>query len=109
AEVSLAYSNSGRRRLPGVHIENATIRRYEDRTIVETDAEGRFSLLREPDAEGAHFAVIVVHPDLFAEVDREAFEAEPTITARPWGRIEGVARIGDGPARGMEVGYLGNR
>ena len=38
-----------------------------------------------------------------------AFEANPAITARPWGRIEGVARIGDGPASGAEMTQFADR
>jgi protocatechuate 3,4-dioxygenase beta subunit len=74
-----------------------------------TDAEGRFQLPREPGLAAQYFALIVVHPDFFAEVPRAAFDADPTIVARPWGRIEGIARRGTLPAAGARINYIADR
>ena len=109
AEVALTYPLGGRDRLPTVHIEDGKIRPSQDQTIVKTDAQGRFSSTREPDPAGQHYAVVVVHPDYYAEVNRAAFEADHPITTKPWGRIEGVARVGGKPASGAEIRHFADR
>jgi beta-lactamase regulating signal transducer with metallopeptidase domain/protocatechuate 3,4-dioxygenase beta subunit/peroxiredoxin len=110
AEVVVTYPlTGGPVRLPTVHIEDGRLTLGQDQESVKTDAEGRFSLTREPDPAGRYFAVVVVHPDFYAEADRAAFEADPTITARPWGRVEGVAFVGGKPSAGGEVRYFADR
>jgi hypothetical protein len=96
-------------RLPIVSIENGMIRPHEGQLIVKTDAKGRFSLAREPDPDGRYYAIVVVHPGFYAEVNRPAFEADSTIATRPWGRVEGVVWIGGKPAGGEEIRYYGDR
>jgi beta-lactamase regulating signal transducer with metallopeptidase domain/thiol-disulfide isomerase/thioredoxin/protocatechuate 3,4-dioxygenase beta subunit len=108
AEVVITYG-LGRERLPTVHIANGKIQPREDQPIVKTDARGRFTLGREPDPAGKYFAVVVVHPEFYTEVDRPALEADSTIIARPWGRVDGVARFGTRPAAGAEVRYSNDR
>ncbi len=109
AEVALTYPSAGRNRLPVIHMEDGKIRPSQDQTIVKTDAQGRFSTTREPDPAGQHYAVVVVHPDSYAEVNRAAFAADPSITAKPWGRIEGVARVGSKPVGGADIRYYADR
>ncbi|MEO6808876.1 MAG: carboxypeptidase regulatory-like domain-containing protein, partial [Isosphaeraceae bacterium] len=108
AEVMVTYPNQAMSRLPNLQLENGTIQPFPDRTIVKTDAQGRFSMTREPDPKGQYYAVVVVHPDAFAKVDRAAFEADSTIIANPWGRIEGVARVGSKLASGAAIRYYGD-
>ncbi len=95
--------------LPTVHIENGTLMRSGNPPIVQTDRHGRFRTEREPDPDRKYWAVVVVHPEFFAEINRPAFEAKATITARPWGRVEGFARIGDKPTVGVTIEYRGDR
>ncbi|WP_422923892.1 carboxypeptidase regulatory-like domain-containing protein [Singulisphaera sp. PoT] len=110
AEVAITYPMTSRRdRLPTVHIQDGKLQTQGDLAIVKTDAAGRFHLIREPDPAGRYFAVVVVHPRFFAEVDRAAFEANATIVAKPWGRIEGVARIGSKPASGATIRSFADR
>lgn len=114
ADVAIAYPlTGGPNRLPSVHITNGRLRPDASPTMTtptaRTDAQGRFSLTREPDPGGRYFAVVVVHPECCAEVGRAAFEADPTIRAKPWGRVEGVARIGGKPAAGAAIRYFADR
>ncbi|MFO0891524.1 MAG: carboxypeptidase regulatory-like domain-containing protein [Isosphaeraceae bacterium] len=105
AEVAITYPmrDDEIERLPYVSIRNGKLIRQGSLAVAQTDAEGRFRLERESDPEGKSFAVVVVHPDFFAEANRSAIEANPVITARLWGRIEGEARVGPGPAAGAFI------
>ncbi len=104
AAVAITYPLTDQRnQSPPVHIRNGTLEVIRGIKSTRTDASGRFRLTREPDPAGRYFAVVVVHPEYYAEADRAAFEADPTIRANPWGRIEGVARAGSQPAAGAVV------
>ncbi len=110
AQVTLTYplgAHPGRERF--VRIKNGKLAPIQPMTTATTDVQGRFSLTREPDPGGRSFAIVVIHSDFYAEVDRTAFEANPTITARHWGRIEGVARVRGEPAPGASICYFGDR
>ena len=109
AEVVLSYPLGGRSRLPNVHLAAGKIQPQQEQVTTKTDAEGRFTLYREEDPAGKHYAVVVVHPDFYAEAQAVDFEADRTITARPWGRIEGVAWIGSQPAAGVQVRTFSDR
>ena len=110
AEVAVTYPISGgRNRLPHVQLKDGKIQANELLNVVKTEADGSFSLTREPDPEGQYFAVIVAHPDAYAEVGRAGFEAEPTIVAQPWGRIEGRATVRGKPVPGASVQYFADR
>ena len=110
AAVTLAYPLVTQpRRMQWVMIRNGELQRNARLTITQTDAAGRFSLVREPDPEGKDFAVVIVHPDFYAEVGRTTFEANSTITAKPWGRVEGAVEIRGQPAAGASVRYFTDR
>ena len=110
AEVAITYPNTGRPdRFPVAIGDGKLNQLIEPKRKSTTDASGQFRLDREPDPEGRDFSVVVVHPDFFAEADRRAFEASPTIQARPWGRIEGMARVGSKPAAGVSIICLSDR
>lgn len=110
AEVAIAYPLTGpRERLPTVRIHNGTLQADPPLATTKTDASGRFSLSREPYSEVQSYAVVVVHPEFHAEIDRSAFEANPMIVVKPWGRIEGVARVGASPAAGAVIRYRADR
>jgi len=109
AEVTVMYPRGNRGTLQAVYIENGAIQPTSTSTIVKTDAKGQFSLNRESGPNDQYFALVVVHPDFFAEVNRAAFEASTAITAQPWGRIEGLIQVGGQPASGAEVHYFADR
>ncbi len=109
ADVTVAYDTYTKRRLPGVRVVDGKIERVRDQVIVKTDADGRFHLTRADDADAQACALIVAHPDYYAEVTRADFEADPVIVARPWGRVEGVSRIGGQFASGAQIHYRGDR
>ncbi len=93
AEVTVTYPMTtmrGQHPLPTAHIKNGTIQRFENPPIVKTDRQGRFRTAREPDPDGKYWAVVVVHPEFYAEVDRPAFEANTTITAQAVGTRRGI-------------------
>lgn len=70
---------------------------------VRTGPDGRFSL---PGQEG-DYAIVVLHDRGFAERSRRELQADPSVTVRPWGRIEGTLRVGTNPgARESIMGDL---
>lgn len=104
AEVAITYPITDEiQRRPILSIGNGKLNPWKGGDVAKTDAAGRFRLNREPNPEGKFFSVVVVHPEFYAEASRAAIEANPMITARPWGRIEGQARIGSKPAAGENV------
>jgi beta-lactamase regulating signal transducer with metallopeptidase domain/thiol-disulfide isomerase/thioredoxin/protocatechuate 3,4-dioxygenase beta subunit len=110
ADVVLTYPIGGGPNGPAsIRIKRGTIQADARLTVTKSDAEGRFSLTREPDPAGRYFAVVVVSPESFAEADRAAFEANLAIVAKPWGRIQGVARVGSKPAAGAPIRYSADR
>ncbi len=111
AEVAITYPLIGRSAwVPVVHIKDGKFHYInESYTSTQTDQTGRFRITREPDPQGEHFAVVVRHPDFQGEVNRAAWEANSTIATKPWGRIEGVARVGTKPASGASIAYFADR
>jgi beta-lactamase regulating signal transducer with metallopeptidase domain/protocatechuate 3,4-dioxygenase beta subunit/thiol-disulfide isomerase/thioredoxin len=110
ALVALTYPLATEtRQMPTVRIKNGELQALERLTTAKTDAFGRFSLAREPGPAGEHFGIIVVHPDFYAEVSRAAFEADSTITARPWGRVDGGVKFRGKPVAGASIRYSADR
>ena len=108
AAITVAYPMEGS--LPRVHLQNGKFDPIQPgMATTKTDATGGFSIGREPDPAGRYFAIVVIHPDFYAEVDRSAIEKSSTISAEPWGRIEGVALDRGKPAAGATVKYFGDR
>ena len=68
-----------------------------------TGSDGRFvfPVPTEP------FRVFVHHDKGFAEVDQKALAASPELTIHPWGRIEGIVKIGSPTSRGSPGAALG--
>jgi Carboxypeptidase regulatory-like domain len=66
---------------------------------VLTDAGGRFSLLPQTEA----FRLFVDHPSGFADVDEKTLASSPNVTVHPWGRVEGLVKIGNLPAAGVQI------
>jgi beta-lactamase regulating signal transducer with metallopeptidase domain/protocatechuate 3,4-dioxygenase beta subunit len=64
-----------------------------------TDEAGRFALAPVADP----LTVIATHEKGFASVTVDQLSSSPTITLQPWGRIEGVIRIGTKPAGEQRV------
>lgn len=74
-------------------------------TMTTTDGEGRFKL--SPPATVVRF--VAVHPELgYAEVTEDSLDREGRIVLQPWGRIEGVLRIGEGPGLGEDIELASN-
>jgi peroxiredoxin len=74
----------------GVRIDHGRLKDDERWQSVTTDADGRFSFI--PQTE--RYLVVVAHDEGYAEVTDEDFAAEPNIVLKPWGRVEGVLRVG---------------
>jgi beta-lactamase regulating signal transducer with metallopeptidase domain len=64
-----------------------------------TDDRGNFSLAPVVDP----LTVIATHEKGFASVTVEQLASSPVITLRPWGRVEGILRIGSKPAADQRV------
>jgi hypothetical protein len=67
--------------------------------VVETEADGEFWL---PLPEG-EWRLAVSHPDGYGEYTADDYLKSTDLKLVPWGRIEGVFRIGTGPASNREV------
>ena len=71
---------------------------------VTTDSRGRFTLPGAAVATAGPKAwVVVAHDRFYGYADREQAGKTPRILAKPWGRIEGVARVGTKPLARREV------
>jgi RNA polymerase sigma factor (sigma-70 family) len=66
---------------------------------VRTGADGRFSF----PAQTEPFRVFVDHESGYAEADEKALAATSDLTIQPWGRVEGVVKVGTRLAAGVEV------
>ena len=96
AEVAISYPPTrSNEPLPSVNIIDGKLQLDPPAAPAKTDAAGRFTLVREPDPDGQHFALVVVHPDFFAEVDRSMFEAN----THDQGQTLGPHRGSGAPAR----------
>ncbi|MDG3006067.1 carboxypeptidase regulatory-like domain-containing protein [Paludisphaera mucosa] len=110
ADVAIAYPRTtGNVPSPSVRIRDGSIQADATSLATKTDERGRFNLVRESDSPGRRFEVVVAHPEFYAEVDGAAFEADPTVKTQPWGRLEGVARIGGKLAVGVTIRYAAAR
>ena len=67
--------------------------------IVQTDSNGHFAL-PTPDED---YAVVVLHERGIAQRSARQLAAEPDITVRPWGRIEGVLKVGGKPGARQSI------
>lgn len=74
-----------------------------------TGPDGRFEL-SAPQPRDSRVAIVVDHEAGYALVSAEELEANPEVVVQPWGRIEGVLRIGQTPAanRTVEIGIWGS-
>ena len=65
--------------------------------VTGADGSFHFPFQTEP------FRVFVDHAQGFAEADEEALARSSHLTIHPWGRIEGLVKIGSRPAAGVQV------
>ncbi|WP_165232620.1 sigma-70 family RNA polymerase sigma factor [Aquisphaera insulae] len=66
---------------------------------ITTDAQGLF---RFPPQTAPH-CIFATHDEGFADVDGKALDGSKPITLTPWGRVEGVVKLGPRPAVGVAV------
>lgn len=66
---------------------------------VVTDPDGRFAF----PAQTEPYRVFVDHAQGFAEADEKALASSPQLTIQPWGRIEGIVKIGANSAKGVQI------
>lgn len=87
----------------GAYIENGRNTGKGNSRFVETGSDGKFSFPAQTEA----YLLAVIHDDGYAEVTAEELAAEPNITIEPWGRVEGVLRIGSqvGAGEKVSLGY----
>src|SRR6185369_3282707 len=77
--------------------------RYALATRTETDSEGHFTL---PQRNGVQ-KIVCGNKSGFAEVSPAQLAASARVTLQPWGRIEGIFKIGQLP-RGNQTIWLAN-
>jgi RNA polymerase sigma factor (sigma-70 family) len=82
-------------------IKNGAPQGRKDLRVLRTDADGRFAFPRQEPP----FTIVVLHDRGFAE---RTVDAKPApaydLTIQPWGRVEGILRIGSRPGAGEPVG-----
>ncbi|MGC8640665.1 MAG: sigma-70 family RNA polymerase sigma factor [Isosphaeraceae bacterium] len=66
---------------------------------VVTGADGRFRFPAQTEA----YRVFVDHEKGFAEADEKTLASSPPLTIQPWGRVEGIVKIGAHPAKGVQI------
>ena len=83
----------------GAHIQNGRNTQKRESVFVETGADGEFSF----PAQTEPYILVVLHDEGYAQATDEEFAAEPNIVIAPWGRVEGVVRIGSDFGAGETV------
>ncbi|HUW17994.1 MAG TPA: carboxypeptidase regulatory-like domain-containing protein [Sedimentisphaerales bacterium] len=86
-EVALCTASAG------AHIRNGQFFQKQYQRIIATGANGRFSF--PPQTET--YLLVAVGDEGYAKVTEEDFEWAGHIILQPWGRVEGVVRIGGKP------------
>jgi len=85
----------------GAQITNGRPPDRRDVAVTETDQNGRFHF----PAQDGKFALVVLSDDGFATRKDAELAASNEVKLKAWGRVEGVVRVGAGPASGEAV-YL---
>lgn len=80
------------------YIENGKLNKVNSQ-FVKTAADGKFSF----PAQTEPYLLVVLHDKGYAEVADEQLATDPNIIIQPWGRIEGVLRIGAKPGANETV------
>lgn len=109
ATVAVAYIVGNKANSPGVRIIDGFIKPVHNQNVVKTNSEGRFSLVCESGTDAQSNTLVIAHSDFYAEAKQSDVNANPEIMAQPWGRIEGVARIGNRLASNTEIFYSSDR
>jgi beta-lactamase regulating signal transducer with metallopeptidase domain len=78
-----------------VSFRQGRVERNAAAEIAKTGADGRFRLPAQNDDQP--FVVVVVHDEGFAELTGEELAKSKQIKLQPWGRIAGMARLGNRP------------
>ncbi|SIO58256.1 RNA polymerase sigma factor, sigma-70 family [Singulisphaera sp. GP187] len=74
-------------------INNGRFTQRDRNPWVETGPDGRFSL----PAPEKDYSIAVLHDRGYGERSSQGLAADPVVTVRPWGRIQGTYRIGSAP------------
>jgi peroxiredoxin len=85
AEVALFRTGFAKR-----GIQNGRFADEGEQEFVVTGADGQFSLPPQDDK----YLLVVVHNEGYAEITDEELAMDPNIFIEPWGRVEGVLRVG---------------
>ncbi len=74
---------------------------YSDERLIKlrANADGKFNLPSIPDDE----PLVVSHPDGFLETSLAELKDKSAMQLQPWGRIEGVLKVGSQPKGGARV------
>ena len=80
-------------------IENGSLSPNSSGIRAQTDAAGRFSFV--PQAESCSF--FALHAEGHAEFNQHDLEKSGSVTLQPWGRLEGVVKIGKQTAKNVGV------
>jgi thiol-disulfide isomerase/thioredoxin len=83
----------------GAYIKDGENYQKRDSQFVETGADGHFSFPAQTDP----YMLVVLHDEGYAEITAEELAAEPNVAIQPWGRVEGVLRIGSQPGAGENM------
>jgi beta-lactamase regulating signal transducer with metallopeptidase domain len=79
--------------------------RNERALKVTADDEGKFEL-KDPGFDGL---VLITHEDGFLQTSTEKLASHPKLTLQPWGRVEGVLKVGTKPEPNAHINLSGNK
>ncbi|OHB67601.1 MAG: hypothetical protein A2Y77_13960 [Planctomycetes bacterium RBG_13_62_9] len=96
AEVILCTASQG------AYIRNGKNEQRRESLSVQTGLDGRFAFPAQTD----QYTLVVLHDAGYAEVTEADLGASPTLTLRPWGRVEGKVMIGSKPGANEAVRVL---
>ncbi len=67
---------------------------------LQTDVQGKFALPGLPEDQ----ILVLTHPQGCLEISRAELERQSLVKLQPWGRVEGVTKIGGQPKGGVQLG-----
>lgn len=109
ATIALAGPFEDRLTIKDGRMEARTPQGQEPIPPTTSGADGQFTLPASAYPQKPEYSVVAVHDLGYGEVSREAFEADPTVRLRPWGRVEGRALLAGKPMADREIQYRTDR
>ncbi len=92
AQIALTTGNN-------LQVYNGRFRHHGNARIATSDSAGKFSF----PAECGQWRMLILHDSGYADIKSEQLKKSKVVTLTPWGRIEGIVKIGTKPASGAQM------